>query len=366
MQNIDNLDLKHTSLELHSSRFIALKLSDGDFLLIAAAENINDENLEIMKYISGSNLSVIINNHRINFIQKTSLDNKVYSISFDRGFDRKLCQKIAFANKPFNLPSTGMTIMPEPSFSIFSNVIKFLNRIQLIPAAVVCYVNDSEQIKLSNILKNKGFYTLHYEKITKFFDVKENINIVARAKVPLKTCENSEIIGFRTDLNGKDHFAIIFNEGNKNYQPLVRIHSQCISGDLLDSLKCDCGSQLSSAIKMLSSSSGVLLYLNQEGRDIGFVNKLRAYEIQSFGYDTIDANNALGFDDDQRDYSLAAKMLNLLNIGTIRLITNNPDKKTQLENLEIKILEVIPLKVSVGIHAKKYLETKKVRSGHKL
>ena len=106
--------------------------------------------------------------------------------------------------------------------------------------------------------------------------------------------------------------------------------------------------------------------MNQEGRDIGFVNKIRAYEIQSFGYDTIDANNALGFDDDNRDYTLAAKMLKLLKIHSIRLITNNPDKIKQLKKSKIKISEIIPLKVSVASQAKKYLETKKVRSGHYL
>ena len=362
----NNLDLKHATLELHSSRFIALKLSDGNVILISAAENVSDENIEMMKALSGSDLSLIINNQRLNFIQNLSLDNKIYSITFDNGLNRQVCQKIAFANKAKNLSFDDMTIIPEPGFSIFSDVLKFLNRVQLIPAAVVCYVNNNEQLNFANIMQNNGFYSLKHEKIKNFSYNSENINIVARAKVPLKSCKNSEIVGFRTDLNGKDHFAIIFNGGSKIKEPLVRIHSQCITGDLLDSLKCDCGTQLDTAIKMLSSSSGVLLYLNQEGRDIGFVNKIRAYEIQSFGYDTIDANNALGFDDDNRDYTLAAKMLKLLKIHSIRLITNSPDKIKQLKNSKIKISEIIPLKVSVASQAKKYLETKKVRSGHYL
>ena len=147
---------------------------------------------------------------------------------------------------------------------------------------------------------------------------------------------------------------------------MVRVHSQCITGDLLDSLKCDCGSQLQSSIKVMSSKGGIILYMPEEGRNIGFLNKIRAYEYQFHGLDTIDANHALGFHSDQRDYFYASKMLQLLGIKNVNILTNNPDKKLSLEKEGIKVKIATQLKVSVSKEAKNYMKTKKIRSGHNL
>ena len=154
--------------------------------------------------------------------------------------------------------------------------------------------------------------------------------------------------------------------GNRKKDPLVRIHSQCITGDILDSLKCDCGSQLKESIKIMSDDGGILLYMPEEGRNIGLLNKLRAYEFQFHGIDTIDANYALGFDADQRRHENACKLLKLLGVNSLKLITNNPEKILQIQNGGIKVIDTVQIKVKIADEAKKYIETKKIRSGHNL
>ncbi len=147
----------------------------------------------------------------------------------------------------------------------------------------------------------------------------------------------------------------------------MRLHSECLTGDVLGSLKCDCGPQLDAAIDAMADAGwGILLYLRQEGRGIGLVNKLRAYALQDQGFDTVDANLRLGFVDDERDFAVAAAMLKLLGQGEVRLLTNNPRKVAGLEAAGISVIEQVPLRIASNPHNAAYLETKKSRSGHRL
>lgn len=170
---------------------------------------------------------------------------------------------------------------------------------------------------------------------------------------------------FRGLSDGKEHLAIKYGEIN-NDVPLVRLHSECMTGDVFSSSKCDCGEQLKESIKIFSNDGGLLLYLRQEGRGIGLYNKLDAYFLQEKGFDTVEANQLLQFEDDLRDYEVAAQMLIALNIKKIRLVTNNPKKVEQLESFGITVQERIP----TGLFLKKqnidYLKTKKNKSGHLL
>jgi GTP cyclohydrolase II len=147
----------------------------------------------------------------------------------------------------------------------------------------------------------------------------------------------------------------------------VRLHSECLTGDVLGSLKCDCGPQLHSALHRIAGASwGVLLYLRQEGRGIGLVNKLRAYQLQDQGFDTVDANVRLGFAIDARDFGVAARMLDLLGIRAVRLLTNNPAKVAGLESEGIRVVERLPLALPANPHNERYLATKRDRTGHDL
>ena len=162
--------------------------------------------------------------------------------------------------------------------------------------------------------------------------------IAARAKVPLAVAEDAEVVMFRAEIGNEDHFAVLIGTGSNAEAPIVRLHSQCITGDVLGSLKCDCGEQLQVAMRMMADEGGgILIYLAQEGRDIGLLNKMRAYALQDKGLDTVDANHALGFATDERVFLPAARIINALGVTKVRLITNNPDKISQLERYGIAV-----------------------------
>jgi len=193
-----------------------------------------------------------------------------------------------------------------------------------------------------------------------------DLRIVSRARLPNRFAEAGEIVAFRSDGDTAEHVALLIGAPTGE-PPLVRVHSECLTGDALGSLKCDCGPQLGDALAQIGASGwGILLYLRQEGRGIGLVNKLRAYALQDQGFDTVDANLRLGFQDDERDFSVAARMLAKLSRNVIRLLTNNPRKVAALKAEGIEVVEQVPLKVGEGEHNRAYLATKRDRSGHQL
>ncbi len=189
--------------------------------------------------------------------------------------------------------------------------------------------------------------------------------IVARARLPVAVAEHAEIVAFRSPELALEHVALVIGVPN-GQPPLVRLHSECLTGDVLGSLKCDCGPQLDAALHLIAESGwGILLYLRQEGRGIGLINKLRAYELQDQGFDTVDANLRLGFAVDARDFGVAARMLDLLGQRSIRLLTNNPAKATQLEAGGISVARVAHA-LPANPHNRAYLMTKRDRTGHVL
>jgi GTP cyclohydrolase II len=188
---------------------------------------------------------------------------------------------------------------------------------------------------------------------------------VGSARVPLEAAEATEIIAFRPADGGKEHLAIVIGTLDTEQPVLIRLHSECFTGDLLGSLRCDCGDQLRGAIEQIAKSgSGVLLYLAQEGRGIGLINKLRAYRLQDVGADTMDANLQLGFGADERVYQPAAEMLRQLGIPAVRLLTNNPEKVRGLEQCGIAVVERVPHAFPSNDHNARYLSTKATRFGH--
>jgi GTP cyclohydrolase II len=188
---------------------------------------------------------------------------------------------------------------------------------------------------------------------------------VSEAKVPLAAATQARLVAFRPADGGLEHFAIVIGDPDTDGPVLTRIHSECFTGDLLGSLRCDCGEQLRGAIGSIDAAGGgVLLYMAQEGRGIGLVNKLRAYQLQDAGLDTVDANEALGFDADERVYLPAAEMLRQLGVRQVRLMTNNPDKVDQLSRWGVPVAERVPHIFPGNGHNEQYLRTKAERSGH--
>lgn len=206
---------------------------------------------------------------------------------------------------------------------------------------------------------------LSYQKVTA-----ETLQLVVRASVPLKGGGPAELVAFRPADGGPEHYAILIGDkaGAALAPPgpvLARLHSECFTGDLLASLRCDCGDQLRGAIKTISESGGgILLYLAQEGRGIGLMNKLRAYRLQDEGYDTLEANRRLGFAEDERLYQIAAMMLRILGFQKVRLLTNNPHKIAALQAAGIEVVARVPHHFPDNIHNREYLRTKAAKAGH--
>jgi len=193
-----------------------------------------------------------------------------------------------------------------------------------------------------------------------------SVEIVARAKLPLEEMPPTQIVAFRASDDGEEHVALVVGAFGGE-PPLVRLHSECLTGDVFGSLKCDCGPQLKEALRIIGAAGGgILLYLRQEGRGIGLANKLRAYALQDRGLDTVDANRRLGFADDERDYGHAAAMLRALGIDRVRLLTNNPDKVEGLEAAGIAVTERVTHQMPANPHNADYLATKRKKSGHLL
>ncbi len=190
---------------------------------------------------------------------------------------------------------------------------------------------------------------------------------VAAARLPMAAADMGRLHVFRPEDGGEEHYAIEIGRPARDGAPLVRLHSACFTGDVLGSLKCDCGPQLHAALdQMGAEGDGVLLYLNQEGRGIGLANKMRAYSLQDQGFDTVEANHRLGFEDDERDFRIGAEILKRLGFRKIRLLTNNPAKLARMQEAGIEVVERVPLKAGEGRHNHHYLATKAAKSGHLL
>lgn len=190
------------------------------------------------------------------------------------------------------------------------------------------------------------------------------VELVARARLPLEDMPDTQIAVFRTSDDGLEHVVLLVGApGGK--PPLVRLHSECLTGDVFGSLKCDCGPQLKEALRLIAAAGGgVLLYLRQEGRGIGIGNKIRAYALQDRGFDTVEANLRLGFADDERDYEHSAAMLRALGIDSVRLLTNNPAKAKGLQTAGIRVVERVAHHMPANPHNADYLAAKRVKSGH--
>ena len=199
---------------------------------------------------------------------------------------------------------------------------------------------------------------------------RERLSIATRAKLPVAACDTAEIVAFRSADDTREHVALVIGDQSGDQVPLVRLHSECLTGDILGSLKCDCGPQLDAALVAMADEAaetggwGALLYMRQEGRGIGLINKLRAYRLQDQGFDTVEANERLGLPDEARDFATAARMLDLLGARTIRLMTNNPKKVDALESAGITVLERVPHQLPDNPHNARYLATKRDKSGH--
>jgi 3,4-dihydroxy 2-butanone 4-phosphate synthase/GTP cyclohydrolase II len=238
------------------------------------------------------------------------------------------------------------------------------------PAAVICEImnEDGTMARLPDL---KEFAVLHGLKIISVADIikyrmqtEKHVHCLASPVLPTDHGE-FRVYAYKSDINGEEHVALVKGEIHEDDEVLVRVHSSCLTGDVFHSSRCDCGDQLQRAFERIATEGkGVILYLLQEGRGIGLINKLRAYELQDLGDDTIEANAKLGFAPDIRDYGTGSQILRDLGVRKIRLMTNNPAKFVAIEGFGLEIVERVPLEIAPSTTTQKYLETKKRKLGH--
>ena len=343
-------------------------------VVIQAAEMATHDSLRMLMRLTGSQPTVALTRNRAVALKAPSATTTVQSLVLPMGTDADLVRQIADPTfdavgdvAPLERPNiTGLSIVPEREDGLAHMAVQLVKYARLLPAVLFARTSALDVERLSNWSRDIGLLLVETRDIKAFPTLRARRLVqAAAARVPLSDAENARLVAFRPLDGGEEHVAIIIGEPDIQAPVLIRLHSACLTGDLLGSLRCDCGDQLRGAIQAIEAEGGgVLIYLAQEGRDIGLINKLRAYALQDLGVDTVDANEQLGFDADERVYEPAAEILRQLGIGSVRLLTNNPDKLKQLASAGVNVVERVALIFASNRHNAGYLRTKADKTGH--
>ena len=348
--------------ELRRGRSLALLGAGARHALVASAELITSAGLQEHASLAAAESHLVLTRRRADALgltaaAETAADGVVglalqaRSAADLRALADPLLEQTLDASAAGTLRSTDLD----------RSAIELTKLAHLLPAALVTPLSASAEKTLSSAYQRVSAQAVNAYRIGSA----ENLERVSEAKVPLFDAEDTRIVTFRPRNGGFEHLAIIIGTPDPKTPVLVRLHSECLTGDLLGSLRCDCGDQLRGAIQTISEAgSGVLIYLAQEGRGIGLANKLRAYGLQDRGADTLEANEQLGFDPDERIFVPAASILRALDIARIRLLTNNPQKVEAMTRLGIEVAERVPLVIAANPYNAAYLDTKARRFGH--
>jgi GTP cyclohydrolase II len=333
-------------------------------LLVQAAEAVTPHSLERLTALGAAPVLLALTERRAGALGLQGFDGKgVVAMEIEAGTPAQSVRDIADPASDITFRLPPVRPLDAKLAGSASAAVRLTKLARLLPSALVAPLAtaDADSFAQANDLlcvaaADVADYDLRAAR---------SLKPVSQARVPLFGAESARIVAYRPSDGGIEHLAIVIGEPKADQPVLIRLHSECFTGDLLGSLRCDCGDQLRGAIAAISDAgSGVLLYLAQEGRGIGLVNKLRAYQLQDGGADTIDANEQLGFDADERLYMPAAQMLRDMGFARVRLLTNNPEKVAALQACGIDVVERVPHAFPATAHNKAYLETKAKRSGH--
>lgn len=335
---------------------------ESELLLMQAAEGVRQAGLEALRRLSGAPPALLLTARRAAALglAVAPQDDFLALDLLDRPAERII--ELADPTVPLSRPLSRET-QARPPRRLAQAAIDLVKLARLVPSAVVAAVPPE---RAATVLADGDILSVTAEAVAEYrFAGARSLVEVAAARVPLAGAEDATIRAFRPGDGGLENLAIVIGKPDIGQGVLVRLHSECFTGDLLGSLRCDCGDQLRGAIEAIAAEgAGVLLYLAQEGRGIGLVNKLRAYELQDRGADTLEANLQLGFDADERVYLPAAEMLRRLGIRRVRLLTNNPQKVAALERCGVSVADRVPHHFPDNQHNRPYLATKARRFGH--
>lgn len=344
-------------------RGVPVILQAGVPLAIIAAETAGAEGLAELELLGGARPLLILAPARAAAILRApmSADTSAVAVALPRSLYRiEVYQSLSdpTAAQP-KMPETMRTV-PPPAAADAALALAKIGR--LLPAVLTVPLQDSAAIRAAKA----DLVTVAVPDILNYAEHEvSGLRQVVAADVPLTGAPDSRVVAFRTDGSAIEHLAIVIGQPASRAAPLVRIHSECFTGDLLGSMRCDCGEQLRGAIRrMAEDGAGILLYLAQEGRGIGLINKLRAYGLQNRGLDTMDANRVLGWGADERNFLIGATMLRLMGITRIRLLTNNPDKLNAMLACGIEVTGREPHLFAPNGVNDEYLATKAARFGH--
>ncbi len=341
----------------------------GAALLVQAAEAVTPQSLDRLAALAGSEPRLALTRHRAAAIGLLSAAGGAPGagpmlIPLPDGFPAQEVRAIAEPGEVVSIRVPAPVASPGGDIAAaFAAAVELTKIARLLPAALAAPLTggDAEAFAAANDL-----LTVAADDIRDYHGrAARSLKAVSQARVPLALAETARIVAYRPSDGGIEHLAIVIGDPRTDAPVLARIHSECFTGDLLGSLRCDCGDQLRGAIAEISAAgAGVLIYLAQEGRGIGLVNKLRAYNLQDQGLDTLDANEQLGFDADERIYLPAAEILRDLGFTRVLLMTNNPEKVDALARCGIEVVQRVAHVFPSNAHNEGYLETKKTRSGH--
>lgn len=345
--------------ELRRADTLVIRSTAGNHAVIAA-EAVSQEMLESLQSTDHATWRLVITGQRaVRIGFEVDAQDSVYQLKAKQPVTAKALHGLVDPTQA--LPTDQTSHAPgwhiDTGDHIDGAAVLLLKHAGLLPACIVVPLGNQEltdSVSISEADIRAGIS-----------EQRETLHIVSRARVPLEDAEDVQIVAFRPQDGGTEHLAIIVGKPDLNQPVLIRLHSECFTGDLLGSLRCDCGSQLRGAISLMAATQGgILLYLAQEGRGIGLINKLRAYQLQDTGLDTVDANFDLGFEEDERDYMPAVQMLKHLNVRQVRVLTNNPRKVNALSRLGVNVVERVAHVFPANRHNRGYLVTKGTRGGH--
>lgn len=327
--------------------------------LILAVETLDAARLAAVRQMGDP--ALVLTALRAQTLKARAYDGDVARLALPSGSGLDWVQAVADPADDLRHPMKGpLRAMRTGDAGLARVAVGLLKAARLLPAAIILPLVDPAAVAVSENLTVVDGAAVLQTKLSP-------LHPVISARVPLAVSEAGRLHVYRPEDGAEEHYAVEIGQPDRGKPVLARLHSACFTGDLLGSLKCDCGPQLHAALaQMGQEGAGVLLYLNQEGRGIGLANKMRAYALQDQGFDTVEANHRLGFEDDERDFRIGAEILRGMGFGAVRLMTNNPAKIARMEGCGIAVAERVPLKVGETSHNHAYLATKAAKSGHLL